>query len=549
MGMQRYQITKETETTSATHGERRMDSLSYDFFGLVPVPISEDEIQRFFVGTEREIHSIVDTIGTDTITLLQDVPPNNQDHGENLHLLSAGSDLTGIEFSISNCNGYESLSGPHLFVTNFLFDHTAQYERSGVPRPIGVEPYDPPELFEELQFPLNADTAYIGGQITERNQQHLPRAQANTPFVVETGGMGQPSSIWYWSESEQNWIRDENVEAAPDLMNHAKTIACTNPDLTDRVVKYVTSNLRAKDETNKKGDEPFFESGRFKSPEEIGRQFVFPENIDDLAELFILFGTPRSGTTAWGFVMAGHPNVSVSAFQPFKGRIRDQVNEELYLGKRDPNNNEVIVMKDNNGPMHNEELYDPVQILLDAAVEQYSNIPQDDVIAAVKEKLNVVVTLREPVRTFRSLNHFLNQDVDFFARMQQHAVEMYDKYVSLLGEEKVTPFVFDLLDGQTHEAMAALVDSTGLNMSGDLSTQFDYDAINDKMAWGEADPVAHRGYYMEICLPTLAPGEYSYVSSTKGPIQIQSEVEQDVYNKCYANYEYMEQKARAKLNL
>lgn len=67
---------------------------------------------------------------------------------------------------------------------------------------------------------------------------------------------------------------------------------------------------------------PFFECGRFYSPEEVARLIKLPENPEQIPNILCYISPARSGSTAIGLLLAGHPEVSRSYFQPFKNGLR-----------------------------------------------------------------------------------------------------------------------------------------------------------------------------------------------------------------------------------
>src|SRR3989344_3659181 len=96
-------------------------------------------------------------------------------------------------------------------------------------------------------------------------------------------------------------------------------------------------------------EQQFYESGKIYPPKYIVDHTVIPERYDDIPQVLGLIGPVRGGTTAFGLLMASHPRVDRSYFQPWKAILRHGTefgNFELHAGDR------VAVVKDTFGPQY-----------------------------------------------------------------------------------------------------------------------------------------------------------------------------------------------------
>ncbi len=261
----------------------------------------------------------------------------------------------------------------------------------------------------------------------------------------------------------------------------------------------------------------FFETGRFLTGEEVSRRIIVPEDISTCPEVVVFISPARGGTTAMGLWMAGLEAIDRSYFQGFKGVIRGIVPNLMLDGKDD-----LVFIKDTLGPKDDLELFDPVKMLLDAGV------PRD--------KIKVVVSIRDPIRCFSSLTNFLDMDPKYFGRMQNYAINLYLNYMNMLGSEMVVPFVYDLLDHGVQRVLSLLLNRVGINVEGQLDLEFNEAIIREKMIWGEAHPVMHPVYYEEIIAPILRVGSYSYVSNTYKPVSLGNEVVAQINALCCEEY-------------
>lgn len=267
----------------------------------------------------------------------------------------------------------------------------------------------------------------------------------------------------------------------------------------------------------------FFEPQRFFSPEYVVEHTQIPEDPLLIPRILGYVGPTRCGSTGLLFLMAGHPEVDLGYFQPHKNGIR--WGADVIIRAED----ELVFMKDTIGPLEEEELFDPIEMLLQAAVPA--------------EKITWIFALRNPLSSFASLLHFTDRmRIDFFARMQAHTIGLYERYRNS-GVEAV-PFVYDLLGEGELRVMTRLLGRVGLSSFDSL--KFDSQAISQKTVWGEAEnPI----YFQEAVQPTLAQGEFKYVSRTVNHGELRPEVEQRLREVCMPGFEEFRKLARAELDL
>lgn len=286
---------------------------------------------------------------------------------------------------------------------------------------------------------------------------------------------------------------------------------------------------------------PFFESGYFRTPEEAARLIRVPENSQQIPQILGYVSPARSGSTAFGVLMAGHPKVDRSYFQPWKFALRHGGVTTINPQDRS------IVMKDTVGPIHQEEIFDPLGILLRAGIPE--------------EKITFIFGLRNPVNATASLEHFVpkGMDVDYFARMQEYTIELFNYYRTSMGE-RIIPFSFDLLEQGEEKVLKALLRKTGLELDKGLNLKFNREALGldrnwridpkakgSKMVWGEANnPI----YFNEAVYPTVRRGSLCYVGGTTGTSVILSEEKRDrVVQLCQDDFNAFHQLARKELGL
>ena len=240
---------------------------------------------------------------------------------------------------------------------------------------------------------------------------------------------------------------------------------------------------------------PFFESGKFHSLDYIVQHTIVPEDPSQIPDFVGLVGPARGGTTAFGLIMASQSPVDRSHFQPWKKILRH--GEEYGPFKLNAGEG-IVVAKDTFGPLADPENFDPIDMLTRAGVPE--------------EKQTWVLTLREPIACYASILHFTPMDPSFFAKMQAHTIDLYERYKNT--GRNVIPFSYDLFGHEAGEleVMKALMRRTGIpKLNNGLTLEFDEERINQRMDLGEAnDPV----YYEQVITPILSRGRFAYVGGT-----------------------------------
>lgn len=287
---------------------------------------------------------------------------------------------------------------------------------------------------------------------------------------------------------------------------------------------------------------PFFESGRFHSPEEVAKLIRLPENPEQIPNILCFISPARSGSTAIGLLLAGHQEVSRSYFQPFKNGLRHGRETIIYP------NDQIIMMKETLGPMHKEELFDPIKFLLEAGIPP--------------EKIStIIIGLRNPVDTMASLDHFVpgGMDVEYFARMQQYIIDLFHNYRQSMGE-RVIPFSYSLLqEAEEIKVINALLRKTPLKVAFETlefnkkalglreDWSLDPNAKDSKMIWGEA---LNETYFKEAVWPTTKQGSFRYVgNTTKSSVSLPSWKAEMVMKLCQHSFNQFHKLAKSELGL
>lgn len=311
---------------------------------------------------------------------------------------------------------------------------------------------------------------------------------------------------------------------------------------------------------------PFFESGKFHSPEFVIKNTYFtdkngnilnlspeelknPEIYNSIPYIIVYLGPARSGTTAISALFAGMKDIAASYFQPFKNGIRHgkEILTPLNLPPVDANQSRPatttlplgtisylhslpqntpfsIFMKDTLGPLAEEELFDPVSMLLQRGIPP--------------EKIIFIPTLRKPIKVYASLQNFVTDgmDINYFERMQSYLLSLYERYLS--EGLTVIPFAYELIqeigaENAIRALIRAINNKKGLNLNENFALSFNREAlgvnanwyplppterVNSKMFWGEADPYGEEEpnftYWREAVLPTLERGGYKPTSGS-----------------------------------
>lgn len=276
-------------------------------------------------------------------------------------------------------------------------------------------------------------------------------------------------------------------------------------------------------------EQQFYESGRIYSPEFIVRHTVVPERPENKPRLLGLVGPVRGGTTAFGFSMASHPRVERSYFQPWKALLRHGTKYGDFVL---PETDGVVVAKDTFGPQYPEENFDPIGMSFQAGIP-----PQ---------RTAWILTMRNPLFGYASLKKFIPRkilNVDYYQTTQEHTVNLARKY---RGQGvNVTSFSYDLFGHEVGEleVLRRLLQRTDTGLEDGVTLEFDSEAIQKRMVWGEAsDPT----YFEEVIAPTLNRGRFTYTSNG---IELSSQEIEEIQVKCMPTYTAFHQQAQAELGL
>jgi hypothetical protein len=239
------------------------------------------------------------------------------------------------------------------------------------------------------------------------------------------------------------------------------------------------------------------------TPQEVVNMIEVDPNA--CPDIFIYWGTTRSGTTASGTLFASIPDENGEPFfdqvhsQPFKARIR---RGGIYGNMKFKAPNKRIAIEETTGPSFTGEIFDPVEMMLAAGV------PGD--------KITAIYTVREPLACWKSLERFdALPDPEFFAAMQGNTVEGYMKHQPggrLYGSGVTAiPFVYDAFGWgqnslQIWQRLGEISHIPNLQIP---STKFKPELIDKSMVHYDAlDP----SYHGAVVAPVLAAGEFKYTS-------------------------------------
>ncbi|MCA9392078.1 hypothetical protein KC614_02645 [candidate division WWE3 bacterium] len=290
---------------------------------------------------------------------------------------------------------------------------------------------------------------------------------------------------------------------------------------------------------NKPAKNLFYETGRFTNLGEIISRIKIPKDHRSIPNIIVIAGPARGGTTALGILLANLPEISLSFFQPIKELLRypDPILNVPDLDNDAP----YVVFKETFGPIFDEELYDPIDILVQAGVP--------------KERISVIFTLRSPFSSVASLNNIVLDDdnepalnIDYYARMQKHSTLLFNKYSSDPEIKSVVPLVYELFaeygDLITYQR---LINSLNPDLTTPTTLEFNHDliygneskGIRSKIVWGEADPQKHPGYFNKIIVPTLRVNKFTYSRGTIHHVEsdtITHDEEHELLDLCSKDY-------------
>jgi hypothetical protein len=258
----------------------------------------------------------------------------------------------------------------------------------------------------------------------------------------------------------------------------------------------------------------FFETGTFRSESDIVSRIYVPQNQAAIPNILVLVGPARCGSTAMGLVFLNQPNVKFSYFQPIKAVIRGI--EDTFTIRSSDKSSEVIVVKETLGPIANEELFDPVDLLCRAGIP--------------KSHIKVIVILRSPFANFSSLNNFVVNHhnkpaltTSYYIKMQEYTINLYKKYSETLGKDNVIPLVYELFAEYGNAfTFKRLFAKTNLRLDGKIDLSYNNDLIfgnpkkniSSKYKWGEGDPDKYPEYYHKVIEPTLRRNKFEFTRGT-----------------------------------
>ena len=214
--------------------EREINVRESNQVQLVQIP--ESRVKRIFVAEAGIVSYVEDYDGSPNnyITVLQDIPDKqHDDHGEKLILKNEMFTNEGTDYSISSCEGYTGLKGPHLFVEAFIYDHSEKY--GGEPRILGIEREDAVP-YESTKLPLKDGVGYVSGL---SKIEILPQAKEKTPYIIE---FREKVTIRYFSLEGQWEQKEADENTLANLLSNTKVIATTDPALLYKLTQLIDTS-------------------------------------------------------------------------------------------------------------------------------------------------------------------------------------------------------------------------------------------------------------------------------------------------------------------
>ncbi len=233
------------------------------------------------------------------------------------------------------------------------------------------------------------------------------------------------------------------------------------------------------------------------SPEEVQKKLRVPEGFSPDSRVIVYLGQPRCGSTAiacaWGNFDWLRGKVH---FQPWK--FLQRYGKELGIDSLElfgDGQNIVVALKETpGGPNHYEEIFDPVEILLNAGVPA--------------EIMRVVVVAREPVSQFESWLKFdTRRRVDVYLAGQEFVLNRL-AYYRHLGINAV-PLVFEMFYSAETRLTKSLFEVWGFDLReypipDELS--FNKASIMNDVCWHEARSDSH--YFETVVAPVIERGKF-----------------------------------------
>lgn len=462
---------------------------------------------------------------------------NNIPYKEQFLLLNPDSNTSGTLFQLTECESSYNTASLHINPVR---------QDDNVFSPIG----------RPLKLPVRKNTVFLGGLFSGRGNEIQDiqvgigqiDAEVNSPFILELNPDTKITRIHFYSPNSDNWMNlrlfpnegPDNKGTIPKMLwERIKVVATTNDRLAILVAEgllknknpesflydtpFDTPTVSVKEENGEK--RPFFESGHFFPSKYVIANTFVPKDPNRCPHILYFLGPARSGSTAFGMVMAQMPNVYCSYFQPHKNGLRH--GEPIIIP---PVEEKWVVMKDTLGPKYPEELFNPIEMLLEAGVP--------------KEKISVILTLRNPFNCFGSLTKFVPEmDPEYFTSMQEHILRLYETY-NQLGI-KVVPFSYDLFGHPIgeKEVLQKLMKQIGFSLPEEISLSFNTEQLRGKMVWGEAE---NPTYYEQVIAPTLNKDYFRYTNNTP---DLPEEIKSFLKTKCLPLYEEFHALSRNVLGL
>jgi|GEM_PF-3016907 len=219
-------------------------------------------------------------------------------------------------------------------------------------------------------------------------------------------------------------------------------------------------------------------------------------DIENLPTIIVSAGPGRSGSTGFAGLMASHPHIQQSYYQPWKSLIRhgDKYGDLVIPSKEEGVS--TVFAKETFGPFHEEEEFDPVDLLIQAGYPP--------------EKIVFLPLIRDPLATYNSNMKFEGEiQADILISNILYTIELYHKYKDHPSIGGVIPIAYDLSDGQEEALVHNMMTILGLEPAG---TQFDHTSLLPVWDGGcfvpfeSIEPEEHA----EITGPTFAKDAFVY---------------------------------------
>jgi hypothetical protein len=382
---------------------------------------------------------------------------------------------------------------------------------------------------ESLELPINQNSIYLGG-LFSKNMKELEDIKIGvgdinvnpySAFILEMNADIKESRLHYFDVNLNCWcdrqlfkqitkrVLDRLKLLIPiDKKSNALIFDVFKKNKNPEKVLFARKTLIKR--VKVKGREAFFESGNF-YPETYIVEHTYAPTPEKCPNIIYFAGPARSGTTAFGTLMSCVEGVDRSYFQPHKNIKRHGRQLIIYPGDK------LIVMKETFGPLHDEELFDPISMLLSAGIP--------------KQKLCIVLTLRNPLLNFASLTKLSERiDPSFYVKMQRHTINLYKKYKGL--HLNVIPFSYDLFGLPIGELMVLrkLLQKTGFFDPKNLTLKYDNEQLYKNMILGEAEVPDFFARYVQSA---IRKGRFKYTSNT---INIPNHLKKLLNKECSGSY-------------